>query len=119
MGIPNVDEMLAGMNGEQYNEWMAFSHIEPFGDWRADVRIAMLAATIVNVMTRTEDSDPVHEMKEFMPDFEAALDEMNAQQEFSKEELTWRKIDILFGAMAKANKKPNDNNSNTSSQVNR
>ncbi len=93
------------MSSHEFSEWIAFFQVQPFGEWREDFRMATLAAVITNVMTRTKDSDPVRQAKDFMPDFEQALDEYQAQDEISEQEMTWRKINLVFGAMAKAKKK--------------
>lgn len=93
------------MSSHEFAEWMAFAQIQPFGEWREDFRMATLAAVITNVMTRTKESDPVRQAKDFMPDFEQALDEYEAQAEIPEHEMTWRKIDLVFGAMAKKKKK--------------
>jgi hypothetical protein len=60
--------MLASITSLQLSEWMAYDHIEPFGEWRADLRIAMLAAIIANV-NRNPDTKPFMP-KDFMPKFE-------------------------------------------------
>lgn len=95
------------MSSHEFSEWMAFLRLQPFGEQRKDLRMATLAAVITNVMTRTKDSDPVAEVKDFMPDFEKALDEHQAQEEIPEHEMIWRKIDLVFGAMAKKSKTPN------------
>ena len=83
---------------------MAFFQIEPHGEWRDDYRMAVLAAVITNVMTRSKDSDPVREPKDFMPDFEKALDEYQVQEEMPEHERVWRKVQRAFGPLVK-NKK--------------
>jgi hypothetical protein len=73
-----VAEWQQSMSSREFAEWMAFSRLQPFGEWRKDYRIATLAAVLVNALTRTKDSDPVHRPEEFIPDFERALDEQAA-----------------------------------------
>lgn len=83
---------------------MAFFQLEPAGEWRDDFRMAVLAAVITNVMTRSKDSDPVREPKDFMPDFEKALDEYQAQEEMPEHERVWRKVQRAFGPLVKKKK---------------
>ena len=45
-GIPNVDEMLAGLPLPLLFEWMEFAAKHPFGDRRADLRSAIVAREI-------------------------------------------------------------------------
>lgn len=92
------------MSSREFAEWMAFYQIQPFGEWRDDYRMARLAAVITNVMTRTKESDRLWNESDFLPDFEMALDERAAQEEIPEHEATWRKIDLIFGAMTKAAK---------------
>ena len=92
------------MSSREFAEWMAFRQLHPFGEWRSDFRMAALAAVITNVMTRSKDSDPVREPKDFMPDFEKALDEYQAQEDMPEHERVWRKVQRAFGPLVK-NKK--------------
>ena len=87
------------MSSHEFSEWMAFFQLQPFGEWRADFRNASLMALITNVMTRTKTSDPVRTADEFMPDFEKALDEHQAQEETPAHERLWNKIRTAFGGL--------------------
>lgn len=100
-------EWQRAMSSREFAEWMAFYRIQPFGEWRRDLRMAMLAAQITNVMTRTKDSDPVTDPKVFMPDFEAALDEMEVQEVIPEHERVWRKVEAAFGALTPSQPPPN------------
>lgn len=93
------------MSSHEFAEWLAFRQLQPFGEWRDDWRMATLAAVITNAMTRSKDSDPIREAKDFMPDFEKALDEMESQEEISEQERVMRKIKGVFGGLAAASKK--------------
>ena len=92
------------MSSHEFAEWMAFFRLQPFGEWRKDTRMATLAAVIVNALTRSKDSDPIHKAEEFMPDFEKALDEYEAQEEISEQEVLAQKVRSVFGSFVK--KKP-------------
>lgn len=55
--------MLASIPMRQLVEWMAYSHIEPWDEGRADWRMARLAATISHAAGAKNISE-----KDFMPD---------------------------------------------------
>ncbi len=93
------------MSSHEFAEWLAFRRIQPFGEWRDDWRMATLAAVITNAITRSKDTDPIREAKDFMPDFEKALDEMEAQEEISEQERVMHKIKSVFGGLAAASRK--------------
>lgn len=69
VGRADVDGLLAELSSPQIAEWMAYFAIEPFGERRADLRAAIIAATIANAQ-RAKDSRPF-KPQDFMPDFEA------------------------------------------------
>ena len=89
------------MSSREFAEWMAFFEIQPFGERRADFRNASLMALVSNVMTRTKDSDPVKTPGDFMPDFERALDEYEAQEEIPAHVQLWQKIKSRFSGLVK------------------
>ncbi len=43
-----VSELLARISSAELTEWMAFDAIDPFGNWRADLRTGILAAVTAN-----------------------------------------------------------------------
>lgn len=92
------------MSSHEFTEWMAFFRLQPFGEWRRDYRMATLAAVIVNALTRSKESDPIRKAEEFMPDFERALDEYEAQEEVSEQEALTQKVRSVFSSFVK--KKP-------------
>jgi hypothetical protein len=42
-----VEELLASTTSRELAEWMAYEQLEPFGEFRADLRNAMLCQTII------------------------------------------------------------------------
>ena len=36
------------IDSREFSEWMAFSQIDPFGEWRADARAGIIASTVAN-----------------------------------------------------------------------
>lgn len=97
---------------------MAFSRLQPFGEWRSDYRTATLMALIANAMTRSKESDPVKAPGDFMEqfDFEKALDEQQAQEEIPEHERIWNKVKTAFGGLMKP-KTPLSASTQTSPQI--
>jgi hypothetical protein len=60
-----VGELMTRMSGPEFDEWRAFYALEPFGDWRADHRAGVIAATVFN-MNKAEKTDPLSP-RDFMP----------------------------------------------------
>ena len=57
--------MLKDLTIYQLHEWMAYDLIEPFGEWRADLRQAISSMIIANV-NRSKKSR-AYKVKDFMP----------------------------------------------------
>jgi hypothetical protein len=64
MGLP-VRELLARIGSDELTEWMAFYPLEPFGDFRADLRSAIVASTLANAH-RSKEGRPFTP-EDFMP----------------------------------------------------
>ncbi|MFZ2738093.1 MAG: DUF4035 domain-containing protein [Burkholderiaceae bacterium] len=64
LGLP-VRELLARIGSDELTEWMAFYQLEPFGDFRADVRAGIVASTFANA-NRARDTKPFTP-EDFMP----------------------------------------------------
>lgn len=62
--------MLASIPYTQFQEWQAYSLIEPWGQDRADLRAAMVASVTANA------AGAKTEMKDFMPDYESVVERM-------------------------------------------
>jgi hypothetical protein len=54
----DVDMMLSEIGSRQYLEWKAFYALDPWGDQRADVRTAIVAAVMANAW-RGKDEGPI------------------------------------------------------------
>jgi hypothetical protein len=67
MGM-SVRELLVRMDSRELAEWQAYEKIEPFGEWRADLRSAIVASVVANAF-RGKDSRPVSP-EDFMPEFD-------------------------------------------------
>jgi hypothetical protein len=86
MGMP-VSELLSRTDSHELTEWMAYEQIDPFGEWRADWRAAMLASVMANIWRgkNTKATTP----DDFMPEFGP------------RKEQTWQDMrnmaDVIFG----------------------
>lgn len=96
MGIPNVDAMLESISGVQLTEWMAYADLEPFGEERADLRMAIGTASLANIMYQlwTGKRDAPFKVEDFMPKFEKP-------EPISKEDAIMA-IDAAMTALVKA-----------------
>ena len=70
MGQVDVDGLLASLSSRQISEWMAYFSIEPFGEERADLRMATLAALIANINRDEKKRSSPYTPDDFMPKFE-------------------------------------------------
>jgi len=55
------------MGSGEFQEWVAYSHLEPFGERRADARAWMMVAHMSNMM-RKEETEPV-DLQRILPDW--------------------------------------------------
>ena len=49
LGRSNVDAMLRSMTAKQFQEWMTFAELEPFGEDREDARFGSVVQVLTNV----------------------------------------------------------------------
>lgn len=72
-----VRALLRCIGSDELTEWMAFYQLEPFGDFRADVRTGIVASTFANA-NRARDT------RTFTPeDFMPFIDKQPARNEAS------------------------------------
>jgi hypothetical protein len=65
-----VRELLARISARELSEWMAYFMLEPFGEERADVRAAIVAATVANTARDPKRHRRPFQASDFMPKFE-------------------------------------------------
>lgn len=67
-----MDAMLRSMSGPQFVEWMAYAEMEPFGEERADLRMAIETAALGNILYQvwTGKKNLPFKIDDFMPKFE-------------------------------------------------
>ncbi len=62
--------MLRELTARQYAEWQVIYGIEPWGEWRADLRMGILATAVVAPHLKPgAKTKPADFMPDFMPDF--------------------------------------------------
>jgi hypothetical protein len=77
LGLP-VRELLARIGSDELTEWMAFYQLEPFGDFRADLRSAIVASTLANAH-RSKEGKPFTP-EDFMPFVDKQHKELRSDQ---------------------------------------
>lgn len=75
--ILDVDDMLETISHDQFQNWMAYDHIEPFGEERGDLRTGIVASVIANC---TPGVRRRYTPKDFMPDFRPRRRRMSGQE---------------------------------------
>lgn len=59
----NVVKIARGMTAKQFIEWGLYARMEPFGEFRADLRAASIRQMVFNMAVRSQDRKP---LKDFM-----------------------------------------------------
>ena len=61
-------QMMSTMSAKELMEWQIYYSLEPFGEEKADWRMGMICATILN-SNRISKQDKVWKPEDFMPKF--------------------------------------------------
>jgi len=68
LGHPFPDQLMRIMSAKTFIAWQQYAAIEPFGEERADLRMGILASTVVNVaMGVTGSKGKLSSPADFMP----------------------------------------------------
>lgn len=85
LGEADVDALAARLGTRRILEWMRYERLEPWGEQRADLRSAIIAATLANVHRDPRRRPQPFTPADFMPRFgepprpkRQSLDEMRA-----------------------------------------
>lgn len=73
--------MLEQMPSRLFKEWQAYYLLEPFGQWRDDYRMAILASILANINRDSKKHPTPFDPLDFMPDFMAVGDEQESNPE--------------------------------------
>lgn len=68
----SVEELLATEDSRSLAEWMAYSIVEPFGEFRQDLRVAMLWCVMANANRDTKKHPNPFTISDFLNVFEIA-----------------------------------------------
>ena len=78
LGVWDVDGMANEMPLSLYFEWMAYGRLNPFGEWRADLRAASIQSTMVNL--RRSKGQKLVKSEDFMPRFKRAVQKKSPRE---------------------------------------
>lgn len=70
-----MDGMLEQMPSRLFKEWQAYYLLEPFGQWRDDYRMCILASILANIKRDPKKHPTPFDPLDFMPDFMTLPDE--------------------------------------------
>lgn len=68
----SVRRAQAEISADEFVEWLAVMRMDPMGEQRGDLRAAIVASTVANASPNRARRQ-VFRVKEFMPDFGAAI----------------------------------------------
>lgn len=83
-----VTELRACLPHAEFVEWCAFYSIEPFGEWRADLRAGIVAATVRNGYAPWVNPEFPAKPIDFMPFLDAPASAPAAEPAAPEQELT-------------------------------
>lgn len=66
LGYANPDAMLAEMPFTVFREWLEYMRLEPFSEYRDDVRIALPISQLANILGRAKGR-PAFKVDAFLP----------------------------------------------------
>jgi len=72
----SVAECQARVSSEEFAEWQVYYTLEPWGEWRADLRAGIIAAASVSPYTKRRITP-----KDFMPKFERKANKRQTVEE--------------------------------------
>jgi hypothetical protein len=103
LGYVNVDKMLNEITLDQFREWVAYAELEPFDEWREDVRNAHIVSTIANIVSNKNFS-----ISDFILKFGDRGESQEEPEEEPEEEpkpkprQTWQEQKLIAMAIASA-----------------
>lgn len=96
-----VSELGQSLSYREFREWCAYYQIEPFGEYRADLRNGILNATVSNIFSTYAGTEQKAQPIDFMPyadiDIGDQPEEHPPEQELTDEQLAAWADAALFG----------------------
>lgn len=81
------------MSSREFAEWVAYYGLEPFGEERADLRMAVVASLIANANRDPKKRKRPFEPRDFMPQFGQETPEPSPEMMLEKVKL----LNAMFG----------------------
>ncbi len=85
--------MLRATTPQQFDEWMLYEQLEPFGELRDDFRMANTMQLIANVYRDTKKKQEPYTLQDFLFDFDGTLRERKEVQRKQTPEYIQRVIE--------------------------
>ena len=82
-----VGELLARISSRELSEWLAFYKVEPFGEKRADLRAAVVAAAVANTARDPKKRKKPFTPADFMPRFERKRERQSWEEQLRMVEM--------------------------------
>ena len=83
--------MTTQLTSKQFGEWIAYQNIEPFGEWRDDLRAGIMASTVANSVRAK--GQQAAKPSDFMPEFK------KGKKQPEKKNLRQKTIDVMSKLM--------------------
>lgn len=96
MGEWNVDKILHTLTAKQFRGWEHFHELSPFGDYRADLRIATVTQMLYNI--NRGKGEKARPLEDFLLKFDGAKKKEKTWQEMAQ---TARLIAMMYNAAGK------------------
>lgn len=101
------DHLLEELSWRQLLEWEAYAGLEPFGEWRGDLRVAQLTSLLANVHRNPDKKREPFTWRDFMPFDEMQIDDVKQPvQKQSIEEMRAVLVAIASAHKPKQRKAP-------------
>lgn len=101
-----MDQMLSSLSAKQFIEWEAYAALEPFDEYRQDIRVAQIVTMLANL--HRDPKRAPYSIKEFVLDFEQPDPKTPEELEREREAKVQSQI-AIFRAMVQAYNAPGIN----------
>ena len=109
-GELDVEAMLRRHTAKWLRDWMVYYEVEPFGDFRSDVRAAQVASMIFNMAVAAKDRKPLGDFilkwdgKEEKPTKTQTLQEGGRKQSWQEQLAIMKMLAVAFNAAPEGDK---------------
>ena len=103
LGVSHPDRLLEDLSAREFDEWLAYFQVEPWGALASDVRVAMLSQLLTALHTDPKKSK-VPELREFLPAWQRqilrAQEQADREEDDEPEEMKWKRWKSTFEIIA-------------------